>query len=53
MKKFIQNWKTSFFGITSILSGAALIFKGQLSEGVTAVLTGLGLVVAKDHDTNF
>jgi hypothetical protein len=39
-----RNWKTTFF------SGVALIIKGQLVEGITAITTGLGLGVAKDFD---
>ena len=49
MKK-IKNWKTTFFGIASVVSGVALILKGNTIEGVTAIATGLGLGVAKDHD---
>ena len=50
MKNIFKNWKTTFFGLTAVLSGAALIIKGQLAEGITAVLAGLGLSVSKDHD---
>lgn len=49
MKKF-KNWKTTFFGVTTILGGLALIFKGQTIEGIAAITTGLGLGVAKDHN---
>ena len=45
-----KNWKTTFFGIASIISGIALIMKGQTIEGITAITTGLGLGVAKDHN---
>ena len=45
-----KNWKTTFFGIASIISGVALIMKGQTIEGITAITTGLGLGVAKDHN---
>ena len=50
MKKLFKNWKTTFFGLASIVSGVALILKGQMIEGVTAITTGLGLGVAKDYD---
>ena len=45
-----KNWKTTFFGIASVISGVALILKGQLIEGVTAITAGLGLGAAKDYD---
>lgn len=45
-----KNWKTTFFGIASLISGIALILKGQTIEGLTAITTGLGLGVAKDYD---
>jgi hypothetical protein len=45
-----RNWKTTFFGLASIVTGVALILKGQTIEGITAITTGLGLGVAKDYD---
>lgn len=45
-----KNWKTTFFGIVTVLSGVALVLKGNYIEGVTAISTGLGLGVAKDYD---
>lgn len=45
-----KNWKTTVFGITTILSGIGLIIKGSMVEGVTAIVTGFGLVTAKDYD---
>ena len=45
-----KNWKTTFFGIASLISGVALIMKGQTIEGITAITAGLGLGVAKDHN---
>ena len=45
-----KNWKTTFFGVASVISGVALILKGQLIEGITAITAGLGLGVAKDHN---
>ena len=50
MTKKPKNWKTTFFGLASLISGVALILKGQTIEGLTAITTGLGLGVAKDHD---
>jgi hypothetical protein len=46
-----KNWKTSLFGFGSILTGIATIFKGDAVAGVTAIITGLGLVAAKDSET--
>lgn len=45
-----KNWKTTFFGLASIISGVALIMKGQTIEGLTAITAGLGLGAAKDHN---
>lgn len=50
MKSIFSNWKTTFFGVTTILSGVALILKGQAGEGIAVILGGLGLTVAQDHD---
>ena len=50
MKTIFSNWKTTFFGITTILSGVALIMKGNAGEGIAVILGGLGLTVARDHD---
>jgi hypothetical protein len=46
-----RNWKTTFFGITSILSGVATIFKGDIYTGVSIITTGIGLIFSKDYDT--
>ena len=45
-----KNWKTTFAGIASVISGISLIVTGQLIEGVTAIVAGLGLHSAKDAD---
>lgn len=45
-----KNWKTTFFGIASVISGLALVLKGQIVEGITAITAGLGLGAAKDFD---
>ena len=47
-----KNWKTSVFGITTILSGIATIIKGDVQTGVTLIVSGAGLIFAKDHDAN-
>jgi hypothetical protein len=48
----MRNLKTSFFGISAIISGVGLILKHSVNEGVTAIITGIGLLFAKDHDNN-
>ena len=45
-----RNWKTTLFGFSAILSGIVMIVKGQPAEGITAILSGLGLTAAKDFD---
>ena len=51
MKKLFKNWKTTFFGLTTIATGVMMIMKGHVTEGITAISTGLGLAAAKDHNT--
>lgn len=46
----MKNWKTTVFGITTLLSGIGLIIKGSIVEGVTAIVSGFGLITAKDFD---
>lgn len=50
MKKIIKHWKTSLMGLGSIITGVAFVIKGQINEGITAILTGIGLTSAKDFD---
>lgn len=45
-----KNWKTTLFGLSAILSGVAMIVKGQPAEGIAAILSGIGLTTAKDFD---
>jgi len=46
----MKNLKTTFFGISAIVSGIGLILKHSVNEGVTAIISGVGLLCAKDHD---
>lgn len=46
----IKNWKTTFFGFASVITGVALCIKGHFAEGISAITTGLGLKLAKDFD---
>lgn len=45
--------KTTLAGLGSIFGGVALLVSGQLTEGVTTIIAGIGLVAAKDaeHDS--
>jgi hypothetical protein len=45
-----KNWKTTLAGLGAIISGIATAFKGDIVAGVTAVITGVGLIGAKDYD---
>jgi hypothetical protein len=45
-----KNWKTSLAGLGAIVTGVATILKGDVVGGVTAVITGVGLIGAKDYD---
>jgi hypothetical protein len=51
MKGIIKNWKTSLFGLGALITGIAQIVSGDTPTGVIAILTALGLISAKDHDT--
>jgi hypothetical protein len=44
-----KNWKTSTCGIGTIVTGIVLIFKHQAQEGIVNIITGLGLIFAKDN----
>lgn len=46
----LKNWKTSLAGIGAVITGIATALKGDIIGGVTAVITGIGLVGAKDYD---
>ena len=45
-----KNWKTTLFGITTILTGIATIIKGDIQTGLAVIVSGAGLIFAKDHD---
>lgn len=48
MKKYLTNWKTNITGLGALISSVALIFNGQLVEGITGALAAIGLFSAKD-----
>lgn len=50
MKKILKNWKTSLAGLGAILTGAAMIVKGNYVEGIASVSAGIGLLKAKDSN---
>jgi len=50
MKKYLLNWKTNLTGLGALITSAALIFNGQMVEGITGVFTALGLFSAKDYN---
>jgi hypothetical protein len=43
-----KNWRTTLFGASSVITGIALIVKGDLTNGIAAILCGLGLAASKD-----
>ena len=45
-----KNWKTTLAGFGAIITGVATVLKGDIAGGVTAVITGVGLIGAKDYD---
>jgi hypothetical protein len=45
-----KNWKTTFLGAASIISGVAKIFLGDVHTGVTVIMAGIGLIFSKDYD---
>jgi hypothetical protein len=48
MQKFITNWKTTLTGLATVITGVVKIASGDVVGGATLLLTGLGLVHAKD-----
>ena len=55
----MKNWKTTSAGITSIITGLTMIVYGVfqknitpelITAAITALLTGVGLLYAKDFD---
>lgn len=47
----LKNWKTTLFGISTILSGVVMIIKGDIFSGIIAISSGMGLNFAKDADS--
>ena len=47
-----KSWKTTSTGIVAIVTGVTIYLndKTKLTEGLTLVLTGIGLLFAKDFN---
>lgn len=47
----MRNWKTTLSGILTIGGGIWMVWSGKVEEGVTTIIAGVGLLIAKDYDT--
>jgi len=47
-----KNWKTSLLGIGSIVTGVALFLTGDQAGAVASIMSGIGLMFAKDHNVS-
>jgi hypothetical protein len=45
-----KNWKTSFLGIGTIVSGIAQFVAGNQAEAIGLIMSGIGLLFSKDYD---
>ncbi|MDX2195720.1 MAG: hypothetical protein NW207_04825 [Cytophagales bacterium] len=50
MKKILRNWKTSLSGLASVILGIISIAGGDVGTGIATIVSGVGLVAAKDSD---
>ena len=48
MRKIFKNWKTTLFGLCSVMTGVKLFMTGHVMEGIGAIASGLGLHFASD-----
>lgn len=46
----MKNWKTTLSGLAALLTGATLIVAGDYTTGVASVVSGIGLIFAKDSN---
>ena len=44
----MQNWKTTLAGVSGIIAGISLIVNGHVTEGVSSIVVGIGLLFAQD-----
>jgi len=47
-----KNWKTSLLGLGSILTGVALFLTGDQAGAIASIMSGIGLMFAKDHNVS-
>jgi len=47
MKKLLKC-KTFWAGVSSIVTGAIMIYFGKLQEGAVTIISGLGLIFMRD-----
>jgi hypothetical protein len=45
-----KNWKTSLLGLGSIVTGVALFLTGDQAGAIASIMSGIGLMFAKDHN---
>lgn len=45
-----KNWKTSLLGLGSIITGVAQFITGNQAEAIGLIMSGIGLLFAKDHN---
>lgn len=45
-----KNYKTSILGIGTIVSGIAQFVAGNQAEAIGLIMSGIGLLFAKDHN---
>lgn len=45
-----KNWKTSLLGVGSIITGVAQFITGNQAEAIGLIMSGIGLLFAKDHN---
>jgi hypothetical protein len=47
-----KNWKTSLLGLGSIVTGVALFLTGDQAGAIASIMSGVGLLFAKDHNVS-
>lgn len=45
-----KNYKTSILGIGTIVSGIVQFIAGNQAEAIGLIMSGIGLLFAKDHN---
>lgn len=45
---FLSHYKTTLAGLSAIIGGVTLLANGQVVEGLTSIVTGIGLLTAAD-----